>query len=1443
MYKENSAFLRLHRKLGAIQQKGDVAMNKKNSLRVLSVILTVIMIFTMIPVTVFAADGNCTHPSITEDNKCTECNADIVAKIVEYNQTEATYFSDFDEALALASTEDYQVCTLSLLTDWHEPIELDQGNFYFDANYHTVYGTITLRKNAILRIKDGHGTFLAPLYGYDYSYYYVSGGIYGDVTRDDEYLMVEMNGHAQFVAESTIVCLGTIQANESSVVDLKSGRYTGKLISNTGYDGFLLRDVNIYSEMIANGVDMYGDPCGFRLLGGTYYDGCTMTISDGGRIEASGYINIQEPVKLNVYDNNNSGSTLYVTVATVDCPVNVYGGTLEADYRAAKFNNTVTIADGASAELTGGSFAKLTFEGDKTCADALVKRYVYRNSSDKSLVENANVKTLENVYVEECSEHTFDDDHICTICGAIADALVIDADGNATAFDTFGEAMENAQTLTGIVTVKLLDNFVIDSSTSIMAGDGIILDMNGKRIGRNLEDTSGNMPGVITAKKLTVTGNGSSSIFFGVMAYGDNVGELIIENGTYDSFIAAMGPAKLTINDATVNGHVALDDYNGFPIVELNGGSYKKLAAAVSADGSFDWYSALGEGKGYYSTAGVKFGDIKHNDVDGYGFDGTESGSMITVVDHHYHSAINENHRCLECGANIVASAMQTNGGRPYFYETFEEAVEAAKAISGESMIYLFDDVSLTSEVDFSAADADITLNLNGHTINDATEDGSAMIKYDKGALTIKGDGIINVSIDAMNYADKTVGKLVIENGTFNKSIRTVFSTEINGGTFNDELLIMYADMSDSRTFVINDGYFKDVASDCAVLDINGGTFEKIYSFSFNDIFMFLGEGKGYYADVEGNMFARFTYDKSQYSNSVYGYNGTADKPLKVLDHKEHNKDENGKCYNCGAQGVASVTSKDVLTKYYDTLEDAVKAAKEQKGACKIKLYENTTISYEVDFSTSGSSITLDLNGYTIDTVDFDGIYLLHQSGTLTITGNGTINAMVLSYSEDTTAEAAPGKLVIESGNFKHVEVAGIDSEIYGGTFTEAVIDWMNDDTKNYVYDGYFKLLAVETLTAVIYGGTMEIFGTTQLGKRDLFDVLGSGKGYYADVEGQIFGNVFEIDGFSYDGYNGTADNPLKVLDHPSHNQDESGICINCGAKVSFSLTVSGGTLVSKEIRKDLNSEYYLATITAPVQKPGTNLYFVYWKDADTGETVSTYTTYKFFLVRNINLEAVYETPENYYDVRNERVATSRIAGSKWISTSSTISGYSTFKLYIEHSVSKANGSIKGHGVLYTTDENSIDSLVRGTDNEHVSDKVAVSSSNALTGMLEITLSVNTANGPAKVWARPYIIDKNNNVIYGTPTLVGGTTTYGEPTVVILKAPDRIEGQASDGELITLGSQSYDLTELNSDGEATVEFNEPTEKSPFDMIADLFAKLVSIIKTFIAYIINTGAKK
>ena len=191
---------------------------------------------------------------------------------------------------------------------------------------------------------------------------------------------------------------------------------------------------------------------------------------------------------------------------------------------------------------------------------------------------------------------------------------------------------------------------------------------------------------------------------------------------------------------------------------------------------------------------------------------------------------------------------------------------------------------------------------------------------------------------------------------------------------------------------------------------------------------------------------------------------------------------------------------------------------------------------------------------------------------------------------------------------------------------------------------------------------------------------------------------------------------------------------------------------------------------------------------------------------------------------------TTRIAGSKYVSTDSTTTGSSDFQLYVEHSVAKSAGSITGHGVIYTMQETSVDSLVLNSDNPYVNVKAAKLSQNALTGMLEISVKVSTSNGPGTVWVRPYIVDKDGNVIYGNTSEVK------------LTDPTRPSGQGSDGELITLGTEVYDLTALSSDGEAEVTFDEPTEKSPFDYIVALFAKLVEMLKTLISFIMNSGAR-
>ncbi len=1118
-------------------------MKKKISLRVLSVILTVIMIFTMVPPTVTAADGDCTHPSITEDNKCTECNADIVAKTVEYNQTEATYYTDFDAALAVASTEEHQACTLSTLVDLYDPIELSQGNFYFDPNGHTIHSTITLRQHAILRIKDGHGTFLGTLYGYDYSWYYVSGGIYGDVTRDedDEYLMVQMNGHANFVAESTIVCLGTIEANESSAIDLRDGRYTGKLISNTGYDGFILRNVNIYSKMIANGKDMYGDPCGFRLIGGTYYDRCSMTVSDGAMIEASGYINIQEPVKINVYDNNNSGTVFYVNNATLNCPVNIHGGTLEADYKSAKFNGEVTIADGAKASLSGGSFAKLTVEGEKACADALVKYYIYRNSADKSLVTDAKVKTLENVYVEKCSEHTFDDNHICTICGAIADVIVIDADGNVTAFETFGDAMENAQTLTGTVTVKLLDDSVINSSSSVMSGDEIILDMNGKRIDRNFSDTSGNLPGIITTKKLTVTGNGSSSVFFGVLAYGDDVGELTIENGTYDARVAAMGPAKLTINDGTFNDYLGIDDYNGMPTVELNGGTYKYLASALE---DYDWYSALGEGKGYEVSLGdVEFYEYQLNDNTAYGFDGAETGyeRTISVVDHSEHTKINSDNRCEYCGADIVASTTNLNTNKTGYYETFEEAVDATKYVFDKTAIKLYANAKLTSTTVLSVIDT--VIDLNGKTIG--TDNSDVVLQLMEGKISIIGNGTFDLPVSAIGYAQNT--KITIENGIFNKEFYDGnLDVTVNGGTFNEKV-----SLGRNGKLTINDGNFKKIAVANGIT-FNGGTYTLMYSYDLTDFTPLLGYGKEFKADVTGDIFQSYSGD--DYLGNYYGFDGRADgKTVSVIsNHTKHTEiDENNKCTECGADMAASASLKDGSSLgYYESLEKAFDAASALSGESVIKLLADADIKSSVELDDKDKNITIDLNGKEINDLYSNGSNISVKIGTLTITGNGTVNTRVSAW--DMGGGNKTKMLIIENGTFNnYVSVYEVGIAINGGKFNDYVSIDGYQSTE--IAGGYFKELYLASAeNTKLNGGTFEKLYSSNI--ENFYPLLGENKGYYTDVGLPfVFDYFAETDEDSnenyYYGFNGFGynNNKLSVEDHTDHIYNGIGLCLACG--------------------------------------------------------------------------------------------------------------------------------------------------------------------------------------------------------------------------------------------------------------------------------------------------------
>ena len=303
--------------------------------------------------------------------------------------------------------------------------------------------------------------------------------------------------------------------------------------------------------------------------------------------------------------------------------------------------------------------------------------------------------------------------------------------------------------------------------------------------------------------------------------------------------------------------------------------------------------------------------------------------------------------------------------------------------------------------------------------------------------------------------------------------------------------------------------------------------------------------------------------------------------------------------------------------------------------------------------------------------------------------------------------------------------------------------------------------------------------------------------------------------------------------------------CTECGYNYSeeaFLYNVvfpdGGGSLIKTEVRPELSENYFIATIQAPLYKG--SKYFAYWEDGETGEKVSTYRTYSFFLTGNRSFVPVYVEPTEYTEARNSAVFSSTVAGVK-------ANDDKSYSLYAEHSVAKTidgfpkydpnnrvesiNKIILRYGVIYTADSAYIATddaqamesvLVCGGAN--VVDKPAGLSDKTrdLTGVFEVKVET----GSEAIWARTYIVDANGVVHYGMPkklSLTAATT-------------------AADDEVITLSSESFGSTDLNDETETPEQPSEPTNKNPLEKLTAIWTKLVEIIKKIISFIINPGVR-
>ena len=125
-------------------------------------------------------------------------------------------------------------------------------------------------------------------------------------------------------------------------------------------------------------------------------------------------------------------------------------------------------------------------------------------------------------------------------------------------------------------------------------------------------------------------------------------------------------------------------------------------------------------------------------------------------------------------------------------------------------------------------------------------------------------------------------------------------------------------------------------------------------------------------------------------------------------DPESHKWDHaTGKCTVCGFQPVAT----DDQNALYESVDEALKS-----GSDKIYLFSQKTaldpIRNSVTFNAPGKTVTLDMNGYTLES---GGVPLTVEAGTLTITGAATIRQTGSSEEAiDPAIEVTGGKLIVK---------------------------------------------------------------------------------------------------------------------------------------------------------------------------------------------------------------------------------------------------------------------------------------------------------------------------------------------------------------------------------------------------------------------------------------------
>ena len=436
--------------------------------------------------------------------------------------------------------------------------------------------------------------------------------------------------------------------------------------------------------------------------------------------------------------------------------------------------------------------------------------------------------------------------------------------------------------------------------------------------------------------------------------------------------------------------------------------------------------------------------------------------------------------KCNKCGHQFVAT-ISTDGNAPTGYGTLAECLNSITADTG-NYVKIYQDIEKDSSQKYIVK-YHVTLDLNGHRLDDKLEINEKNSEDNNGELTLTGTGYIdnvyaysnttftiddNANIEADTFFNNAGTRFTVSDGA-NVTVRYLAVKESISSEGNATSVKLAMGMKITEMLAYDRDISSPLSENIMLKNLLSDNQMLKYESSSKIIDLYYGASR---IIINSELYGYGTITIVEHTDADHKYSSGTGKCEECGKPCEHGGDINtdtGICSICGAVvSVAIYTDANGISKYVDT-DELHSLLNEYNGSGTIKLFKDySKPSAQYDLY---GELTIDLNGRRLNIRSITPC----KSGKLTIKNSG--NPVMLGCNVYPTSDPsyAGGTLIIDG---------------------DVVLD-----TSIYVYDSSTVILKDGTYPAGLYARD----------SKTLYDMLGEGKAFFK-TDGTLFNaNVKEI--------------------------------------------------------------------------------------------------------------------------------------------------------------------------------------------------------------------------------------------------------------------------------------------------------------------------------------------